>query len=280
MRVPFILILLALLMGSASGQPVHGSYELDPSALSLVAEVNSLRENATLQPLVADSRSCSRIMRQLSEMSRTKGITAISGSDFLDLLERAVPDAEKQCFVVRSDSREGLWEELLSVEGFRDAALNEAASHIVAAVRAAPDEDTGVQAGLCVVRRLVDLDEWSVAIMPEGTTFLTVSGRCDFPWLLVRSQPEGEAPTGGVLPSDSLRVAVDDSGRFEFKLSFSSVLVPVHYRVTMLVRGTEDEEYKEAAVLHHLALVASHRYEPMQVPTISIEDSTGGARSN
>ncbi len=271
------LLLLVLVVSSASGQYGRRGPELGGPTAHLLAQVSTRRTEDGLQAVAVDTLLCQILRDNLSRSESEHGPGFVDGAAGRERLSATVVDWNKECFLVTSDTTEELWGELSRTDGFSEAITRTDATHAVAAIGMMADGRRW--AAVCIVRRLIQLGVCSVTVNEGYHSTLHIVGTSAFPYLLVRSELNAAEATERETWTKEVVAQPDSSGHFRVNVGFPVKAVQVRYRVTVFVRGEAEPEYREAVVLYHHAPAERPRPGP-EVPPFVVREIRSGAHSN
>ena len=268
------LLLLVVVVSSASGQYGRRGPELGGPTAHLLAQVSARRTEDGLQAVAVDTLLCQILRDYLSRSESEHGPSFIDGAAGYERLSATVVDWNKECFLVTSDTTEELWGELSRTDGFSEAIMRTDATHAVAAIGIMADGRRW--AAVCIVKRLVHLGVCMVTVGESYHSSLSITGTSAYSDLLVRSELDTTEVAQGESYTKEVIAEPDSSGCFRVNLGFPTNAVEVLYRVTVLVRGAGEPDYKEAALLYHRTPAA----RPRNVPPVQVREIRTGARPN
>lgn len=271
-------VALFVVSSSSAAEPESRWPELGGPVLQVIGAINDLRLAAGLEVVQADTLWCHGVVKGIRRSIDELGDSFFDNSVWPGELSRRVEDWENQCFLVTAGSIPELYDKLVAMPGFTDAALSPAASHVVAAIGDRRGEDAWC--AVWVIHRLVHLDPLKkVEHVYRGPSSLTFSGVSQYKHLLVKSYRDEGTATVEEQDTDSVALETDEFGAFRVTLRFLRP-GPAEYQIIIYVKEEPSDEYKPAARTRFSVPAPSPETGPATIKRVPAPADSPRARSN
>ena len=248
MRQRCALVLAAVALAVlVTGQRASAEAGLDALRSGVLDRISNLRLAHGLSALEVDSIRTAVFQRRLQDAVATADDAILQESTWTVILDRVVYDWERWDFAATGISATEILRVLEGSHGFRDAALNPDASHLV--VGAVDLPTGGTWCAVSISRRLTELGVFEADVALRGPTFLTVSGESPYRRIRVRFYNSDVDPD--IYEGDDWTLDLDtgENGLFKARLPISKFGAG-DYQVVFYVRDESEADYRIAARTH------------------------------